>query len=221
MRVSIFKCVKAPKPQVTDLDKIVYMMQFSTTLCHSTQIYRQHLAWQHKKKAKDMKISFFPAFCPCAMLNGGKGRRNVMGLTDLCYLDIDHIKGEKKIKRALAILREDRNVLLAARSVSDDGIHILIRYQIKHADVTPQSNMMSPEEMQQQYKRVFDILGRQYQQMLNLKIDRMAGHVEHLFIVSHDLDLYYNPYAEPLLVDLADPNNADKELAAYYDRFEK
>lgn len=33
-----------------------------------------------------------------------------MGLTDLCFIEIDHIKTEKKVDMAMSILRDDRNV---------------------------------------------------------------------------------------------------------------
>lgn len=220
MRVSIFKCVKAPKPQETDLKKIVSMMQSSPLINKRTLIYRHHLVWQQKKKVKDFKVSKFPAFCPCAILYDGKCRNDVMGLTDLCYFDIDHIKGEEEINKAISILREDRSVLLASRSVSGDGIHILVRYQVKNMEMAPQRITMSPKKMQKLYSRVFDILGRQYQQMLNQKIDRNAGNMERLFIVSYDLELYYNPDAEPIIVDLKDPKNSVKELTSYYDSFD-
>ena len=52
----------AARPQETELDKIVYMMEFSQELCTRTQVYRQNLAWGHKKKVKTMKITRFPAF---------------------------------------------------------------------------------------------------------------------------------------------------------------
>ena len=37
-------------PQETELDKIAYMMQFSPELSELTQIYRQYLEWNEKKK---------------------------------------------------------------------------------------------------------------------------------------------------------------------------
>lgn len=81
----------------------------------------------------------------------------------------------------MSILRDDRNVLLASRSVSGNGIHILVRYRIKDEDVAPQIDTMSPKKMQKQYRWVFDILGRQYQEMLQLKM------------VSDDMDLRFDP----------------------------
>jgi hypothetical protein len=89
MRVGIFKSVKAAKLQETELDRIVYMMQFSQEICNRTQIYRQYLEWHEMKKGKknivrklkEMKITCFPAFAPCVILYGGKSRENVVGLT--------------------------------------------------------------------------------------------------------------------------------------------
>ena len=81
----------------------------------------------------------------------------------------------------MSILRDDRNVLLASRSVSGNGIHILVRYRMKDEDAAPQIDTMSPKKMQKQYRWVFDILGRQYQEMLQLKM------------VSDDMDLRFDP----------------------------
>ncbi|MBR1594386.1 MAG: hypothetical protein IJ659_06390 [Alloprevotella sp.] len=99
MRVSIFYNVVAVKPQETELDKIAYMMSFSQALSQRTQIYRDYLGWGKRDKAKKMKITRFPAFCPCAILYGGKARQDVMGLMDLCFLDIDHIDDKKNLEK--------------------------------------------------------------------------------------------------------------------------
>ena len=146
-----------------------------------TTEYRNSIATSSKKNLERLRINFFPAFCPAAILYNGKSRENVMGLTDLCFIEIDHIKTEKKVDMAMSILRDDRNVLLASRSVSGNGIHILVRYRMKDEDVAPQIDTMSPKKMQKQYRWVFDILGRQYQEMLQLKM------------VSDDMDLRFDP----------------------------
>ena len=103
MRVSIFKSVKATLPQETEFDKIAYMMQFSQELSERTGIYMQYFKWNEKdgknrivRKLKDMKTTRFPAFAPCAIFYGGSARKNVIELTDLCFLDIDHIKEVKQ-----------------------------------------------------------------------------------------------------------------------------
>ena len=200
MRVSISKNVVAAMPQETELDKIVYMMEFSQELCTRTQVYRQNLAWGHKKKVKNMKITRFPAFTPCAIMFEGKTRQDVVGLTDLCYLDIDRIKDDRKVNEALEILRGDSHVVIASKSVSEKGIHILIRYQLAGMETPPQRVTMGTGKMQELYEIVFDYLAGEYKQKLGLEIDSGARHMEHLFIVSYDPDIYYNANAEPIVI---------------------
>ena len=209
MRVGIFKCVKAAKLQETELDRIVYMMQFSQEICTRTQIYRQYLEWNEQKKGKknitrkmkEMKASRFPAFAPCALFYDGKSRENVVGLTDLCYLDIDHIK-EGQIREAMKNLSDDPYVVMASRSLSNEGLHILIRYKLKDMEEPPQRVTMTPDEMQEVYAKVHSYFTIKYHQKLGLMPDLQAGHMEHLYIVSYDPELYYNPNAETMTINL-------------------
>lgn len=210
MRVGIFKNVKwATQPEETELDKIVYMMQFSQELCARTLKYRKYLAWGRKKRVEDMKISIFPAFIPCAMMNGGKARKDVVGLTDLCYLDIDHIKNEKLIRNTMNMLRNDENVVMASRSISGHGIHILIRYQLKNTETEQEGDRLPPKKMQEIYGKVFNHLAVMYMMKLGLETDMHAGHIEHMYILAYDYELYYNPNAEPLMVDLNESINSE------------
>ena len=226
MRVGIFKSVKAAKLQETELDRIVYTMQFSQEICTRTQIYRQYLEWNGKKKGKkkimrklkEMKTTRFPAFVPCAVLYGGKSRKDVMGMTDLCYLDIDHIKEAKQIREAMNILREDPYVVMASRSLSNEGLHILIRYKLRDMEKPPQRVTTTPDEMQDVYAMVHSYFAIKYQQILGLMPDPQAGHMEHLYIVSYDPELYYNPKADSLVIDLCsieallEQNQNEKDL---------
>lgn len=202
MRVTIFKSVKASWPQETELDDIVRIMRSSPKVCEWTQTCRQYLAKGEKKEADKIKISSFPAFAPCASFYEGKARVDVIGLTDLCYLDIDHIENDGLINEALDILRNDTNVVMASRSVSGKGLHILVRYQLKGFEIPPQRTHMPPKKMQKLYGEVFDYLTLKYQLKLGLEPDYQARNMGHLYIVSYDPDLYYNPNAETLVVDL-------------------
>ena len=202
MRVTIFKSVKASWPQETELDDIVRIMMSSPKICAWTQACRQYFAKGDKMGAENIKISCFPAFAPCVNFYEGKARSNVIGLTDLCYLDIDHIENESLIIEALDILRNDANVVMASRSVSGRGLHILVRYQLKGMEAPPQRTEMTPTKMQEVYGEVFDYLAMKYQLKLGLEPDYHARDMGHVYIVSYDPDLYYNPNAETLVVDL-------------------
>lgn len=84
----------------------------------------------NKREADLLKKNLIPAFAPCAIMYNGKARRDVTGLTDLCFLDIDHATDDE-IERVMSLLRNDNHVVLASRSISNDGLHILIKYSFK------------------------------------------------------------------------------------------
>lgn len=212
MRVNIFKNVMASWPQETELDKIVNMMQFSREIHLRTQLYRQFKANGDQLGAEQMKITKFPAFAPCAIFCDGKSRDDVIGLTDICYLDFDDVKDGNLLVEAMNILRNDANVLMASKSVSGEGLHILVRYKLKEIEMPPQRITMTPVKMQDLYSDVYDYLAAKYLQKLSLMPDYHAGHMERVYIVSYDPDLYYNPQAETLTIDLKEPVKDDDSL---------
>ena len=202
MRVSIFKNILAIKPQETELDKIAYMMCHSKELFLRTKAYRLSLAIGQKDLAKQLKVTRFPAFAPCALLYDGKARDHVVGLSDLCFLDIDHIMDKQQITATLELLRQDEHVVMASKSLSGNGLHILIRYRIRRIDMPPQRVNMGPFAMQKRYKKVFECVSKIYQEKLGVPIDPQAGNIERLFLISFAPGLHYNPTAEPLIIDL-------------------
>lgn len=212
MRVNIFESVKSSCPQETEFDKIVYSMQHSQELLSRTQLYREHKENGNKAETEKMKQKSFPAFAPSALLFEGKAREDVIGLTDLCYLDFDSIKEERLLFDAMNKLRNDRNVLMASRSVSNEGLHILIRYKLKNMDAPPQRVTMTPDEMQKIYSAVYNNLASKYLQKLGLMPDYHARNMERLYIVSYDSVLYYNPNAEALTIDLNKPIDDERSI---------
>ena len=153
MRLSIFKNVLARSPQETELDDIVRIMQTSERLCSLCE--RRNMLMKEGKKAEadDIKKGMIPAFAPAAMMYEGKGRMNVTGLTDLCFLDIDHVTDEQ-ILAAKGILRNDNHIVLVARSISNDGLHILVRYELQGME-QPWIATMGRNRMNHTYGSVF------------------------------------------------------------------
>lgn len=211
MRLNIYKSLTASWPQEKELVKIVYSMMCNQEVGLSTRLYRNFFASDSKDAAVQMKRTKFAAFAPCATFSEGKGRENVTRLTDLCYLDFDNIKEEKRLVDAMSILRNDKNVLLASRSVSNEGLHILIPYKLKDMEQPPKRESITPDEMQELYANVYNYLADKYQEKLGLMPDYQAGHMERLYIVSYDSELYYNPNAESLEIDLKEPVCFDDE----------
>ena len=211
MRVNIFKSITSSWPQEKELVKIVYSMMCNQDVYLKTHLYRSYLASGNKNATEQMKKTKFAAFTPCAIFSEGKERKNVEGLTDLCYLDFDNIKDEKRLLDAMNILCNDRNVLMASRSVSNEGLHVLIPYKLKDMELPPLRVAMTPDEMEDVYANVYNYLADRYLQKLGLMPDYQAGHMEHMYIISYDPELYYNPNAESLIIDLKEQENYDED----------
>ena len=215
MHVNFFKSLTASWPQEKELVKIVYLMMCSQEVFLRTQLYRSFFASGNSSAAEQMKITKFAAFAPCAIFSEGKERQNVTGLTDLCYLDFDNIKEEKRLIDAMNILRNDKNVLMASRSVSNEGMHVLIPYKLKDMELPPQRESMTPDEMEDVYANVYGYLAEKYLYKLGLMPDYNAEHMEHLYIVSYDPELYYNPNAETLVIDFKKASSAGRLRVSY------
>ena len=197
MEVSIFKNLRAAKPQRTTLEKIVQIIRTSPLLQEYTEEARRHYIAGEKEKGDTIKKSLLPAFAPAGYLLDGKGRDSLIGLTGLCFIDIDHMEDEQ-VEASMALLQADEHVLLAARSVSGKGIHILIPYVLWREDpVTPMS--ASPGKTNQTYGSVFKSTAARYRELLRVKVDKAAANAERLCLVSFDADAWYNPAATPIV----------------------
>lgn len=214
MRVNYIKNLMASRPQEKELVKIVYSMMCSQEVGLNTKLYRNFLATESKDAAEEMKRTKFAAFSPCAIFSEGKGREDVIRLIDLCFLSFYNIKDEKRLATAMNILRNDKNVLMASRSLSNEGLNILIPYKLKDMELPTQPESMTPDEMEDVYRNVYNYIADKYLDKLGLIPDYQSGHIEHLYIISYDSDLYYYPDAESMMIDFKEPVCFDDEKRA-------
>ena len=197
MRLNIFNNLLTKYPQETELDDIVRIMRDSERL-HSLCQQRVALIADGKKKEADIiKKEKVPAFAPNAFLFDGKSRNHVIGLTDLCFLETDHIS-EEQIDRTMEVMRNDEHVVLALRSMSGDGLHFLIRYGFKDME-QPSYRNTKRGRMNHIYGAVFKTLKHIYQEKLDVRIDPSGANMERLCLISSDKNLYYNPNASPVV----------------------
>ena len=198
MRVSIFNNVVASEPQDTELYMIAYMMQTSEKLRSLCEQRRELLAKNNREEADRIKKKKIPAFCPGAFLFDGKGRDNVIGLTDLCFLETDHID-ETLIANAKTILNNDPHVVLCYQSISGDGLHLIVKYKFKNLE-HPSYHNMGLNRMNHTYGAVFKTLKYYYQGLLGVQFDPTGANMERLCLLSFDKDLHYNPNAVPVTI---------------------
>ena len=212
MKLPIFSKITAKFPQETDLDEIVCAIRESKRISSFCEERRKLLAKGKKNQADNIKKTKIPAFCPGAFLFGGKGRNNVIGLTNLCFLETDHIS-EDSILKAKGILCKDSHIVLCYKSMSDNGLHFLVKYIFKNMD-TPSYKIMGLDRMNHTYGAVFTTLEAYYQKVLGVSIDPSGANMERLCLLAADKDVYYNPDATPVIIEYQnqDLNKKPKKL---------
>ncbi len=195
MRFNTLNSIKSRlTDKVSSLDKIVSIMRSSRLLKELCESYQELLNSEDVKAAKELKISKVPAFAPCAFLYGGKSRNDVMGLTGYGVIDIDHITSEQ-VEHAFSLLHDDPFVVLAARSISNHGIHIIFRYEFSNIAMPIRAHIR-PGRMNTIYGAVIKTVMAYYKKLLNLPMDRQCMNMERTMILSYDPELIYNPEAE-------------------------
>ncbi len=197
MDVTIFRHLHSAIPQRTSLEKIVQMIRTSPLLKEYTEDARRFYAAGEKGRGDAIKKHRLPAFAPAGYLLDGKGRSSLIGLTGICFLDFDHVE-EEQLESSMTLLRKDDHVLLAARSISGKGMHVLVPYTLWRDDPTL-SLSASQSKMNQIYGSVFKSTATRYQELLGLQIDKSAGNPERLCLVSYDADAWFNPSASPIV----------------------
>lgn len=196
MTVNIFRCLNAGKVQWTSLEKIVKIIRTSPLLRAHTMQARNYFADGNRTKGNKIKKNKLPAFAPAGYLLGGKGRVNLIGLTSICFIDIDYV-GEEEVNRCMELLQVDEHVLMAAKSISGEGLHILVPYTIKRDDPF-ESLPAEPKKLNQIYGKVFGVIAGRYGQMLGVPFDKEARNAERLCLISYDADALFNPQALPI-----------------------
>lgn len=181
------------------LQKIVNISRSAPDIVTYTKQAREWYAKGMTRKGDIIKFTQLPAFAPCAILEGGKSKNDVVDLTGICFIDIDHIS-EDQAKLTIQTLKEDPYTLFVAESISGKGIHLLVRYTIDYGP----SNMpflSNPTRLRGLYKRVFLSLADLYTKKLGMQVDLSGVNAERLCIISYDPHLYYNPDSERYVYD--------------------
>jgi hypothetical protein len=197
MRVSIFKNILCGVPQETSLEQIFHIIKSSEKLRELTEKARSYSSKGDRESLSKMKRNRFPAFAPAATMLGGKGRENLVTLTGICFFDIDHLS-DKQMAEIENVLREDEHVLMLSHSVSGQGLHILVKYSLKHDDYF--QIVLTPKRMNVIYGSVFKSLAKHYKGLLGVTIDKSGINAERLCLVSYDEDIYINYSPKPFVL---------------------
>ena len=199
MEFSYLRRLTSKIPTTATMEKIVGRTRTCPAIIEQTANVRNWYQKGRKRKGDNIKIQM-PAFAPAAILDSGKSKDDVIDLTGLCFLDIDHIS-EEDAKKTVKLLSKDPFTRLASISVSGKGVHLLVRYTVNFGDYD-YPFISSPERLRKLYKSVFIQLAKYYTQKLGLQVDMSGENAERLCIVSHDPKIYYNAKSSAYVYDI-------------------
>ena len=181
------------------LQKIVNISRTGPDIVAYTRKAREWYAKGKNEEGNVIKFTQLPAFAPGAILEGGKSKNDVVDLTGICFVDIDHIS-KKQTKLTIQILKDDPYTLFVAESVSGKGIHLLVRYTIDYG-AGNMPFLSNPARLRGLYKKVFLNLAALYTEKLGMQVDLSGVNAERLCIISYDPHLYYNPDSQKYIFD--------------------
>lgn len=199
MEFSYFTRLTSKVPTTATMEKIVGRTRTCPAIIEQTTNARNWYQKGRKRKGDNIKIQM-PAFAPAAILDGGKTKDNVIDLTGLCFLDIDHIS-EEDAKKTVKLLSKDPFTRLASISVSGKGVHLLVRYKVEFGDYD-YPFISSPEKLRKLYKGVFIQLAKFYTEKLGHQVDMSGENAERLCIVSNDPKIFYNAASSAYVYDI-------------------
>ncbi len=151
-----------------------------STLEEQTFLARQLLKAGDKDGYNQSKKQL-PAITPHAYYPGGRGKESEHELSGVMMLDFDHLD-ENEMKTLPESSKKLASVILACKSLSGKGVHILIR-------CTPMA--------EEQFGLCYKALSEYAEHVLGKVPDPACKNVNRLMIVNHDPDAYYNPKALP------------------------
>lgn len=199
MELNYFRHLYTKRPGTMSLQKIVNISRSAPDIVSYTKEAREWYAKGKTGKGDIIKFTQLPAFAPGAILEGGKSKNDVVDLTGICFIDIDHIS-EEQTNLTIQTLKDNPYTMFVGKSVSGKGIHLLVRYTVDYGT----GNMpflSNPTRLRALYKKVFLSLAALYSDRLGMPVDLSGVNAERLCIISYDPHLYYNPDCQKYIFD--------------------
>ncbi len=189
MKLNYFLGYSIAESTLLPLDKIVELIQYNQSVKEQTEKMR-YLRSHNEEKAADRIKSGTPCFAIAVQFKpGGKAKTDIVSLTGLSLVDIDHIPAER-LAEVIHLVREDPHTLLAYITISGAGLRILFRIEgLANQPATP-ANL-------KRYAAAFAHGNRYYAELTGCECDLKCKNATRLSGLAHDDEVFYRPEALP------------------------
>lgn len=189
--ISLFKGYSDTHPQDSTLQEIVNLIRNDALVRDRTEKHRYY-SHNGQKAAAAWEKAACPCFAVAVCFGGGKQAENIMGWTSLALADIDHIDADR-LPELIGRVRADKHTLLSYTTISGTGLRIIYRTDCLTA---------TPEKNRKVYSKIFEQGNRYYADLLGCECDLKCKNITRLSGLAHDPDVYFNPDAAAMPVEL-------------------
>ena len=219
MQVSLFNGFTDKNPKPVTIPKVVEIIRADQRLQVLTENHRHYRAQGDTARA-DAEKQHMPCFSVAVLFNGGKQQKHIVSYTGLSIVDIDHIPSER-MAEVLEMVRGDEHTLVAYTTISGEGVRILARYETpsnspsmgrtQSSQETIPTNILEALPIEGElseglrgslYKLAFLTINEYYKRLTGCDYDEKCKNATRISGMAHDSDVYYNPNAVPIVVDM-------------------
>ena len=182
MEVSLFSNYSSRLPQCSTLEEVEELIRSDERVAALTQAFRATGDASVKQSS--------PLFGVAAVFRSGKKQTDIVALTGLSMVDVDHVATDRPTLDELKRRAEaDAHTLLCYRTISGHGLRIVFRYELDTA--------YSLEQQKLFYPRAFAVGNAYYTRLLGVETDLKCKNVGRLSGLAHDAEVYLNAEAVP------------------------
>ena len=212
MQISLFNGFADKNPKPITIREVVEIIRADQRLQVLTENHRHYRAQGDTARAEAEK-QHMPCYSVAVLFSGGKQQKHIVSYTGLSIVDLDHVPGER-MAEVLEKVRGDEHTLLAYTTISGEGVRVLFRYKMKTHPNPPceggNFGIAEPIPLPYRegwggslYKHAFLTGNEYYCNLLNLPYDEKCKNATRISGMAHDPEVYYNPDAAPIVVDMA------------------
>ena len=178
MKITTFSCYTSKQPVESTLEAVVECIRSDKSLKSLTETYRQ-TGSRHVKQES-------PLFMVAAIVINGKGSANIVQLTGLSLVDIDHVEPER-MEKLRKKAHADPHTLMCYTTISGSGLRIIFTYE--------SGGQQDTGSRKRYYPKAFEAGNDYYERLLGVATDRQCKNVTRLSGLAHDPGVYFNPQA--------------------------
>ena len=203
MQVSLFNGFADKNPKPITIREVVEIIRADQRLQVLTENHRRYRAAGDTARA-DAEKQHMPCYSVAVLFSGGKQQKHVVSYTGMSIVDLDHIAPED-MARVLTAVRNDPHTLLAYTTISGEGVRVITRYALND-NVNDNDNCLPDGKSTStfsNYKLAFLQINEYYKCLTGCDYDEKCKNATRLSGMAHDPEVYYNPDAVPIVVDMA------------------